>query len=312
MKTKRRAVVGVDVGGTNIAAALVDGRRISRRTAAPTRAHEGFNRSLAQIRSVIAPLSRDARAIGIGIAGIIDSTRGVVRYSPNLRGWHNVPLERILGADFGRPVRILNDANAICLGEWHFGAARGHNNVFLFSLGTGVGGAAVCEGRLLFGANGFAGEFGHTVIDLDGPRCTCGQHGHLERYAGAKFIVARARRKMARRKSALARHKVLTPELIARAAERGDPVAREVFAETGYYIGAGIANLLALFDPEVVVIAGGIARAGGVLFHPVRKAAKELVMGAEHRRYRIVPAALGDDAGILGAALFSRSGLKST
>lgn len=312
MNPGRRAVIGVDVGGTNIAAALVDGRRLSRRVAAPTRARHGFERSLDQIRSVIAPLCPQARAIGIGIAGIIDSEHGVVRYSPNLKGWHNAPLARILRADFDRPVRILNDANAICLGEWQFGAARGHDNVFLFSLGTGVGGAAICEGRLLFGANGFSGEFGHTVIDLDGPRCTCGQRGHLERYAGAKFIVARARRKMARRRSTLARHKILTPELIARAAQRGDPVAREVFEETGYYIGAGVANLLALFDPEVVVIAGGIARAGRILFGPVRKAVKDLVMGAEHRRYRIVPAALGDDAGVLGAALFAASKVRGS
>ncbi|MBE0433457.1 ROK family protein [candidate division WOR-3 bacterium] len=303
---KSDAIVGVDVGGTNIAAALVRGRRISRRIAADTFAQGGFERSLRQIKSAIAPLHRDARSIGIGVAGIIDSHRGVVRYSPNLRGWSDVPLAKILRAEFDRPVRILNDTNAICLGEWKFGVARGHDNVFLFSIGTGVGGAAICEGKLLFGANGFAGEFGHTVIDHQGPKCVCGLRGHVERYAGAKFIVARARSKMARQKSVLAEYEVLTPEIIARAARRGDRVAREVFAETGYYIGTGVSNLLALFDPEIVVIAGGIARAGSILFTPIRKAARSMVMGAEHRRFKIVPASLGDDAGILGAALFSK------
>lgn len=301
----RNSIVGVDVGGTNIAAALVSGRRISQRIAADTHSRGGFERSLRQIKSAIAPLCPQARAIGVGIAGIVDSHRGVVRYSPNLKGWNDVPLAEILSTEFDRPVRVLNDANAICLGEWKFGAARGHDNVFLFSLGTGVGGGAVCEGRLLFGANGFAGEFGHTVIDLNGPRCTCGHHGHVEGYAGAKFIVARARSKMTARKSILSTHEVLTPEIIARAAKHGDRVAREVFAETGRYIGIGVANLLALFDPEIIVIAGGIARAGSILFTPIRKTARSMVMGAEHRRYKIVPASLGDDAGILGAAIFS-------
>jgi glucokinase len=211
-----------------------------------------------------------------------------------------------LGRAYGIPVRVLNDVNAICLGEWKYGAAQGHDNVFLFTLGTGVGGAAICEGKLLFGANGFAGEFGHTKIDLNGPKCMCGQYGHLERYVGARYIVARAKRKMKKKKSTLCRYPTLTPEIIAGAAKKGDHVAREVFSEVGYYIGVGVANILALFDPDIVIISGGISRAGRILFDPIRSTVKQSVLGAEYRRYKILPAKLGDDAGILGAALFAR------
>jgi glucokinase len=305
MSSTVRKIIGIDIGGTNIKAALVSGRRTSRRARTDTLALCGVEKSIRQIKSIIEPLHREARAIGIGIAGIVDSNKGVVKYSPNLKGWQNVPLVRILRAEFDRPVYILNDVNAICLGEWKYGAGRGHKNVFLFTLGTGVGGAAICEGKLLFGAHGFAGEFGHTTIHLKGPQCVCGQPGHVERYAGARYIVARARRKMATQKSSLANYDVLTPEVIAREAKRGDRVAREVFSEVGYYLGIGIANLLALFDPEIVIISGGIARAGRVLFTPIHKTVQQAALGSEHRRFRIVPALLGDDAGILGAALFA-------
>lgn len=300
-----KGIIGIDIGGTNIKAALVVGRKIVRRTKTLTHADKGIEKSIAQIKSAIAPLHEDAKAIGLGIAGIIDSKRGIIRYSPNLKGWQNAPLARILRAEFDRPVFILNDVNAICLGEWKYGAGHGCKNVFLFTLGTGVGGAAICEGRLLFGAHGFAGEFGHTTIKLDGPKCVCGNHGHVERYAGAKAIAARARRKIAKHKSSLAKYDVLTPEVIAHEAKRGDRVAREVFSEVGYYLGIGVANVLALFDPEIVIISGGIARAGEILFKPVRQTVHRVALGSEHRHYKIVPAALGDDAGILGAALFA-------
>jgi glucokinase len=308
----KKGIIGIDIGGTNIKAALTFGNKITRRRKIPSLAEHGMKRSVAQIRSVIEPLLKNARAIGIGIAGIIDSRAGTVRFSPNLRGWKDVPLARILRQSYGIRVRIVNDVNAICLGEWQHGAARGHDNVFLFTLGTGVGGAAICEGRLLFGANGFAGEFGHTTIDPNGPRCMCGQRGHLERYAGAKYIVARAKRKMKNKKSLLAEYPVLTPEIIARVAKKGDVVACEVFSEVGYYVGIGVTNILALFDPDIVIIAGGIARAGKVLFDPIRKTVRDLALGVEYRKFKILPAQLGDDAGILGAALFAQLTQNST
>ena len=301
----KKGIVGLDVGGTNIKAALVFGRRITRRLKIASLAASGVDYSMPQIKSAIAPFRKEASAIGIGIAGIIDSRKSIVNFSPNLKGWDNIRLGEILRREYRIPVRVLNDVNAICLGEWKYGSAQGHNNVFLFTLGTGVGGAAICDGKLLFGAHGFAGEFGHTTINPNGPKCVCGQHGHIERYAGAKYIVARAQRKMKKQRSSLDNHRVLTPEIIAGAARKGDRVACEVFAEVSYYIAIGVANIIALFDPDIVVISGGIARAGRVLFDPVRKNVRQLVLGAKHRSYKILPAKLGDDAGVLGAAFFA-------
>ncbi len=303
MKTK--TYVGVDIGGTNIKAALVKNGRVEKRVKIPSNAHLSFVKSLAQIKTAIKPLVLSSSGIGIGIAGIIDSQNGVVKFSPNLKGWQDVKLAAILKREFNKPVKILNDVNAICLGEWKYGAARGYDNVFLFTLGTGVGGAAICEGKPLFGAFGFAGEFGHTSIDHAGPKCCCGNYGCLERYVGARYIVARAKRKIKNGKSALRKYDCLTPKTIAREAKSNDRVAKEVFAEIGYYIGVAVANIIALFDPEVIIISGAIARAGKTLFEPIRQTVTTRLLGARYRKYKIIPARLDDDAGILGAVYYA-------
>ncbi len=303
---KSEGWVGIDVGGTNIKAALVVGGKIKKRIKLLTRAKQGFPESLNQIRCGIRPLIQWASGIGIGIAGIIDSKHGIVHYSPNLKGWNDIQLSSILEHEFKKPVKILNDVNAICLAEWQYGAARGGNNVFLFTLGTGVGGAAVCEGKPLFGANNFAGEFGHTTIKYDGPRCVCGNYGCLERYVGARYIVARAKRKMKKQKSSLENFRNLTPEVIAQQAKNGDKVAQKIFSEIGSHIGVGVSNIIDLFDPEIIVVSGGISKAGSILFAPIKKTVAQRVVGAKFRDYKIVPAKLGDDAGILGAVYFAQ------
>lgn len=307
---KNKAFVGVDVGGTNIKSALVIDGKIKKRFRILTKADFGPAHSLVQIKAAIQPLIKHASGIGVGITGIIDSKQGIVRFSPNLLDWHNVRLASILKKYFKKPVRILNDVNAFCLGEWKYGAAKGYSNVFLFTLGTGVGGAAICEGKPLFGANGFAGEFGHTVIKYNGPQCTCEKFGHLERYVGARYIVLRAKRKIKSARSSLKKYKNLTPEIIAEEAKKGDRAAKEVFSEIGFYIGIGVSNIIALFDPDIVVISGGISRAGRILFDPIRKTLAQKVFGVQYRTYKIVPAKLGDDAGILGAVSFASGFIK--
>lgn len=300
----------MDIGGTNIKAALVRKGKIVRRMRLLTHAEQGFKTSLAQIEAVIRELADYCDAVGIGIAGLIDSRKGLVKFSPNMAGWKNVPLASILQTEFSKPVRIVNDVDAICLGEWQYGAGKGNDNVFLFTIGTGVGGAAICEGKLLFGAHGFAGEFGHSVIVADGPECTCGNRGCLERYVGARYIVERARRKAKNARSTLKKHAKLTPRIIADEARKGDRVAREVFEETAYYIGVGICNIIALFDPGIIIISGGIARAGKILFEPLRRIVAQRVIGAPYRNYRIISPKLGDDAGILGAVYYTKSAVR--
>ncbi|MEO0216108.1 MAG: ROK family protein [candidate division WOR-3 bacterium] len=303
------SVIGIDIGGTNIKAGLVEDKKIIKRISLPTMAERGFATTINQIRGAIKGLitgsKTDITAIGIGIAGIIDSKNGTVRYSPNLKDWHNINLADILNNEFKLKTRIVNDVNAILLGEWKFGAGRGYSNIFLFTLGTGVGGAAVCEGRMLFGANDFAGEFGHTTINFNGPRCTCGNRGCLERYVGTKGIIALARRKLKKEKSRLGRYQRLTPKIIADEAKKRDRVAIEVFTEIGELIGVGLGNIINLLDPEVIIISGGVARAGRVLFEAIEKSAALRTLGTQYRRYRILPAQLGDDAGILGSAYFA-------
>jgi len=291
-------IIGIDVGGTNIKSGLVNRNLIIRRYLIPTLTNSGLDATLNQIFNAVYKLGGDFSAIGIGIAGIIDSKNGIVRFSPNLKGWHNVKLAEILKKEFKKPVRILNDVNAILFGEWLFGAGRGYKNVFLFTLGTGVGGAMVCEGKMVFGYNGFAGEFGHMTIKFDGAKCLCGNYGCLERYVGARAIIKLAQRKMAKYDSSLKKLPQLTPEIIAQEAKRGDKVARDVFSEIGEIIGIGISNIINFLDPEVVIVSGGIARAGRILFEPI-------ILGEKYRSFKILPGQLGDDAGILGAAHFA-------
>lgn len=305
--TKNKSYIGIDIGGTNIKAALIKNSKIIKSVKVPSHANKEPAVLITQIKKAIRSFTDPVSGIGIGIAGIIDSKKGIVRYSPNLAGWTDVRLAYIIKKEYKVPVSILNDVNAICLGEWKYGAGRGYDNIFLFTLGTGVGGAAVCQGRLLFGANGFAGEFGHSVIKFDGKKCTCGQYGHLEAYVGAKYIVARARRRMKKQKSSLRKYTQITPRIIAQEAKQGDALSKGIFAEIGFYIGIGLSNIISLFDPEVIIVSGGISRAGNILFNSIRKTAKERIIGAQYRDFKIIPGMLGDDAGMLGAVYFSKS-----
>ena len=296
-------IVGIDIGGTNIKSALVVNGRVKGLKVIPTYSNRGPEGSIAQIIKAIEPLVKEGKGIGIGIAGLIDSRQGIVKTSPNLKGWNGIPLVKILTRKFRMPVKIINDVDAICLGEWYYGVAHGYKNIFLLTIGTGVGGAAVCEGRLVLGANGYAGEFGHTIINFNGPKCSCGNYGCLERYVGARYIVRYAKQLIKSRSSRLSRYKELTPAIIAQEAKRGDMVAKQVFARVGFYLGIGITNIIALFDPDLIVISGGISRAGWVIFAPIRKTVQQRLLGENSRHYKIVASSLGDEAGILGASL---------
>src|SRR4030042_1318932 len=181
--------IGLDIGGTNIKAALVVNDQIINRLYVQTKVEHGRNASLQQIKSAIQRFAGKAQGIGIGIAGIIDSKHGIVQYSPNFKGWNDVPLVSLLQVEFKIPVSIINDVNAVCLGEWKYGAAKGSHNAFCFTLGTGVGGCFVSNDQIVFGAHGFAGEFGHMTIDHRGPKCVCGNYGCLERYVGSSYIM---------------------------------------------------------------------------------------------------------------------------
>ena len=309
--------LGIDVGGTAIKLAVVwsDGR-LARAAEIPTEVESGPEAALVRILECSRTLlhaeampSQSMRAIGLASAGIIDTTRNLVLDAPNLRSWERFPLADRLGEAFGVPASIENDVNAMAYGEWRCGAGRGTRSLLCLTLGTGVGGGIVLDGRVYRGAHGGAGEVGHITVERDGPACACGSTGCLERYVGARWIVERAVQRLESdaRPSALRGLDAaqLTPLRVSEAAADGDPIACAVLEETGVWLGVGLASLANVLDPERIVIGGGVARAGEALFEPARRTLRARAMSVQAAALDVVPAALGNDAAVVGAALLA-------
>ena len=310
-------VVAVDLGGTNIRAAIFPTAE-AKPTAvarAPTLATEGpeavIDRIIAAIQEVASGIEGGMR-IGLGAPGPLDPKRGLVIEAPNLPGWVNIPLRDRLEQHFECPVALGNDANLAGLGEWRHGAGRGAHNLLYLTLSTGIGGGVIVDNRLLVGAHGLAAELGHMTVRPDGPLCGCGQRGHLEAVASGPAIARRARERLAAGEASALRavadwDRDLTAEDVGRAALAGDPLAIAVVAEAGAAIGMHLANLLHVFNPEVIVLGGGVSQIGAPLFGPIEQALRETVM---HPAYleglRLERAALGDDAGLIGAMVLAR------
>jgi glucokinase len=316
---RTRFVIGVDLGGTKISvgAMTVDGStQLAERTEA-TLAAEGADavvaRIVSMIESTIAGVTKETGAsrkdilgVGIGSPGPLDRERGLVITTPNL-GWHNFPLrDRVSGAT-GLNATLDNDANCATLGEWWIGAARGARNVVGMTIGTGIGGGLILDGKLYHGSSDVAGEIGHTSIDSTGRRCKCGNYGCLEAYASGPATADRAREALAGGEDSLLVAMVdgdlekLTAVNVYDAAKQGDGVAQEIVRETARFIGTGLANLLNIFNPDVVVLAGGVAQAGDELFAPVRAEVRRRAFKPAVEACRIVPGTLQGTAGVVGA-----------
>ncbi len=308
--------LGVDVGGTLTKLALCkrDGT-VVRKTVAETQAHEGraavLDRVVGLVRDLMAEsgvAAGDLAGVGLGLAGRVDMRTGVAVLCPNLPGFVNTPVSRPLEDALGLKVKIANDAGCAGLGELHFGAAKGSRDMVLLTLGTGVGGAVIMDGKLQRGWRGVLGEIGHSVVDMNGPECSCGQHGCLEAFCGRRAIEGRARRRLQDGRESVILQRIggdtlaITPQIIAEAAAEGDALACEVLSETARYLGAGIVNAIVLCDPDVIVVGGGVANAGEVLFAPLRRTVEARCRIAQFSGDRIVPAKLGSDAGMIGAA----------
>jgi glucokinase len=309
--------IGVDVGGTKVAAGVVDRRG----TVVETAQRATPSTSPVAAEQVITELVRELMSrhpvdrVGVGVAGLIDETRSVVRFAPNLR-WHQQPLRDQLEASTGLPVVVENDANAAGWGEYRFGAARGIDDFVMVTVGTGVGGALVLGGQLYRGAYGVAGEVGHIVLDPDGPACGCGRRGCWEQYASGNALLREARSRASDDRAHAERllgYGDGTPEGIdgrhvTAAALAGDPVAVATFETAGYWLGRGLAELAATLDPACFVIGGGVSEAGELLLGPAREEFdKHLVAGDARPHAQIVAAALGNAAGIVGAAELART-----
>jgi len=309
--------IGVDIGGTNIKIAAVwnDGRVVSSRVLS-THVADGPETACSRILHCVLDLTRsesipvqEMRAIGMDCAGLVDPERGVVIDSPNLRSWEQYPLAARLAEAVGVPVFLENDVNAMAYGEWRCGAGRGARHLVCMTLGTGVGGGLVLDGRLYRGARGAAAEIGHMTIDHRGPRCTCPNVGCLERHLGAAYIAERTRERLAHdpRTSTLrdVTAEDLSPEMLSAAADAGDALAADVLEETGELLGHGLVSLLNVFNPERVVIGGGVARAGEWLLAPARRIVARHAMSVQRDCAEIVLAELGNDAAVVGAALLA-------
>lgn len=263
--------------------------------------------AIAAVASEVAS-GKEIGGVGVGVPGLVDRD-GVLRFAPNLPGVIQLPIRAELEARLGTPVRVDNDATCAAWGERQVGAAQGYDDVIMVTLGTGIGGGIVAGGTLLRGANGFAGEVGHMVIDPDGDPCPCGQRGCWERYASGGGLGRLGQRAAAEGRAArvLARaggdpHMVQGEHITTVAAE-GDAEACAVLAELGWWVALGLANLANVFDPQAFVLGGGLVEAGELLLSPVRTAFAGLLTGAAHRPpIDIIPATLGEHAGAIGAA----------
>jgi len=304
-----RSVIGVDLGGTNLRTALISpAGEIAHKQKEPTEAGQGHRgviaKLIASIRQQQEHAQRSGRmvvAVGVGAPGVIHAHRGVVVKSPNFPDWDNLPLKQELEAASGIPVFIENDANAAALGEQWRGAAQGINSMIFLTLGTGVGGGIVLDGRIWQGADGMAGEVGHMTIIPDGRKCGCGNRGCLEMYASSRGIVMSYQEGLAKRAGSPSVDAVTSAE-IYEAARRGDALALCVMEAMGRSLGIGIANLINIFNPEMVVIGGGVKDAWTLFIEATRDEVRKRAFAYPAERTRIVPSVLGDDAGMIGAA----------
>jgi glucokinase len=312
----KKITVGVDLGGTAIKAGLVDPQgKILRDTTVPAEADQGPTHVIEQIAKSVHQLidsssytKREYAGIGVGSPGSVDLDGGTVKYPPNFPGWTVVRLGDALHREFGFHVEVDNDANAAAVGEAKLGAGIGHKDFIMVTLGTGVGGGLILGGKIFRGTFGGAGELGHITIDHNGPLCNCGNRGCVEAYVGAKYLTRRAIQKVKRnRKSKILslvgnNARDIDPKIISLAAQAGDATARDILAETGKYLGIGLATVVNLLDVRLIIIGGGIARAGKPLFDPIKESVRQHVLTPMRDGLEVLPAKLGNSAGILGAA----------
>lgn len=302
----KKLAIGIDMGGTNIRLAIIaeDGDVISSKRY-KTSAREGKDAVIARLSSATSDLIAEGRShgtvvgIGIGVPGLIEN--GVVRYSPNLPGWNDVPLQSLLEDALALPVVLENDANAVTYGEMSVGAGKGFDSLICITLGTGVGGGLILDGKIWRGAFGMAGEVGHMVVEPEGVQCSCGNRGCLEAYASATGIVRMAREAV-NRGDAFWEIDNLTTETLEGAAREGDKAAIRLFLDAGRYLGIGITSLLHILNPEAVIIGGGVAKAWDLFSPSMTGEIKKRCFREIVARTKVIPASLGDNAGILGAA----------
>ena len=311
--------IGIDIGGTKVAGGVVDENggilaRARRDTPHRSKRPQVVEDTIVDVVQELMSQQPSVEAVGIGAAGFVAADRATVVFAPHL-SWRDEPLRDALSRRIDVPIMVDNDANASAWAEWRFGAAQGESHVVMVNLGTGIGGAIVMHGEVIRGRYGIAGEFGHMQVVPEGQRCECGNRGCWEQYASGNALVREARAMILANSpvaSDLAarvggRADDLTGPIVTEAAREGDPTSIELLAEIGHWLGIGIANLAAAFDPGTFVIGGGVSAAGELLLGPARETFRRRLTGRGYRpEAQIVAARLGNEAGLIGAADLAR------
>ena len=302
--------IAADIGGTKLRVAVFPSHGVEpiHQKRIPTK---GKGSTLERLFELITELwPNDGRVKGLAAAfpGPIDPYAGILLSAPNIPGWDQLPLQQLLHDRFQVPVAVGNDANLAALGEWRYGAGQGHHNLVYLTISTGIGGGVIINDHLLLGQRGLAAELGHVTILPDGPLCGCGQRGHLETVGSGTGIAYHFNEERAKgRNSILPLSPPASARDISKAADTGDLLAQEAMGRGGYYVGLGIANYLMIFNPSIVILGGGVSRAGKWFYDSLRKSMNEHAMRPEYVADLVVTqAALGDNSGLMGALALAR------
>lgn len=307
---RKKYYIGIDIGATNTKYALLDkNARIKIKKVIATTAYKNEYEFVSISRDIICGILRELKlkrdevfGTGIGAPGAIDSVKGIVHYFVNIRRWKEVPLKKIMESKIKIPTYVDNDVNVMTMGEFYYGAGKGARNMIGLTLGSGVGGGLILEGRIYRGTALAGGEIGHMPINVIGPKCLCGGSGCMEVYVGNKYIVKRYKESTrAQGHKTQVKNLELTPKVIYERARSGDRMAVKVLRDTGIYLGICLSGVINLLNPEIVVIGGGVANAGRFIFDSVKETIKKRAMPLPAKTVRITKAKLGEDAGVIGA-----------
>jgi len=306
-----RYQIAVDVGGTQLRAARYSTnnnqpeiiRKISTHGDVPP-----LDRVCELIDSIL-PEEGEVEAIGVAVPGPTDPYRGIIMAAPNIPGWIDLPIKHHIENCFGVPVLVGNDANLAAMGEWQYGAGIGHHFLIYLTISTGIGGGVIVDDKLLLGITGLAGELGHTTILPDGPICGCGHRGHLEALSSGTAIARWVKEEINKGSATiLAKENKINAKMVALAAQNGDELSIAAFERAGTYLGLAISNFLHLFNPTMIILGGGVSHSGEILMTPLRKKLHESVFSPHYLDHlSISHAALGDEAGLMGALVLARS-----
>jgi len=318
----RAPVLSIDIGGTKIAAAVVNSKGTilaKDRVATPdTESDSSLCDAVEGVaRGILAQAGMsvdDIATVGVSSAGIIDTGKGIVVFSPNVAALRRTPLKSMLSERFGKAVKLGNDATLAALGEWEFGLKRSVSDMVYVTVSTGIGGGIISGGRLLDGACGAAGEVGHMTIDVNGPECPCGRHGCWESLAAGRAMAERTVKRLEDGDASIVGElcggdmEKVDAHLVAIAASQGDALAKEMVATTAYYVGIGLANLINIFNPQIILLGGGVTKIGPSLLEPAARIARDRAYVTWACEVEIRSTFLGDDSPLLGAAALAMDG----